>query len=233
MKTKATQILTSTVALACAVLTASANTFDFYKLGRGAGDFLPSGPYFTEGGDNVSSDIIAGTYNGSLVFTQGSITATATATYNAAAAAVVQDNTSNWSLDGSRTRGAGLGVYQDRAPNAVVRSDDNITNGEILTITFNQQVRLTTIVLNDDGHYIFSQNNPFTYSLNGTSTALYGTTLVNMIGTQFTFAYGGTNAHQFYLSSLTVSTVPDSGYTVGLMGAALLGFAAFRRRFIS
>jgi hypothetical protein len=74
-------LATACASLAALSMSASAVSFDFYKLGRGAGDFLPDGvagtDYFVVAGDNVSSSLAtAANYNGNLKFTIGGLTAT-------------------------------------------------------------------------------------------------------------------------------------------------------------
>lgn len=234
MKNFRSKFLVSTLILSAAVLTASANpvTFDFYKLGHGSGDFLPSDGVAATGGDLASSNVVGHIFNGDLNFTIGGITATATATYNQAVAAVVQDFESGWTSD--RRIGAGLGVYH-YASGSLDTSDDNITAGEVLTIKFSQVVNLTQIGLNNDGHVIFGTTNADKFYFNNVLMPLIGTTNLSSIGDTFTFAFAPnanlTLSPQFYLSSLTVSAVPDAGSTVAFIGAALVGLAAMRRKF--
>lgn len=219
-------------ALFAATLPASAVPFDFYKLGRGAGDFLPNGvagtDYFIIAGDNVSSSLVTSSnFNGNLKFTSGGITATATGTFNNATAAVVQDSESGWSA----TTGAGLGVYNVFPLNT---SDDNITAGEKLTITFNQVVRLTSIGLRAEGHNFTGWNSGDTFLLNGASTLLplgIGSINLDQTGTQFTFAFGGAHANQFYVASLEASRVPEGGATIVLSGLSAIGLGVLRIRF--
>ena len=93
--------------LGAAALPASAAQFDFYKLGNGGGDFLATNGQTCTGGDWCSSNVNGNVFNGNLSFSDGGITAVATGTYNAAAAAVVQDHQNGWTA----TSSAGLGVY--------------------------------------------------------------------------------------------------------------------------
>jgi hypothetical protein len=232
MKTRSFTLLFAFAAvLAAATLPASAVSFDFYKLGRGAGDFVPNGvagtDYFPILGDNVSSNVSGGTFNGNLKFTNGGITATATGTFNNAVVAVVQDSEPGWNA----TTGAGLGVYH---VNPLDTSDDNITAGEKLTLTFSQTVQITSIALRSDGHNFTNWSVGDTFLLNGVSTLLplnVGSIPVNLTGTQFTFAFGGTQANQFYLASLEARSVPDGGATVALMGLSTIALGVFRARF--
>lgn len=61
-----------------ATLPAMAANFDFYKLGNGTGDFLPTDGVACTGGDLCSSNVDGGVLNGNLTFKSGSITAVAT-----------------------------------------------------------------------------------------------------------------------------------------------------------
>ena len=173
-----------------AALPASADVvFDFYKLGRGAGDFLPTDGIVCTGGDRCSSNVDAGTRNGDLTFTSGGITAKATGSYFGQTAAVVQDSESGW----TSSIGAGLGVYHMSG----IASDDNITWGESLTITFDRIVHLTGIGLRADGHNYTGWDTGATFLFNGASMLLpdnIGSISLDRVGQSFTFAYGGRSA---------------------------------------
>lgn len=250
---------TNSVMIAAAltmVLPASAVSFDFYQLGSsnpaGEAEFLPTDGYVVTGGDRASSDVHfgldgQGIFGGDLTFTVGSLTATVTGTYLGLEAAVVQDQTTGW----SSTRGAGLGVYHDQKLDdptlrSIDRSDDNITVGEVLTVSFSEPVRLSALSLRAEGHSgVFSASEVFL--LDGVSTPLTSEIGgLDMIGTEFTFAYGGgfggqleTSPQQFYLAAMTVSipftepsTVPDGGATLVLFGLSLLGLGGLRKRLL-
>lgn len=217
-----------TVALLTAVLPAAAVSFDFDHLGRGAAlDFLPTDGINVTGGDLASSNVHLGNFDGDLNYTVGDLTATVTGTYFGEEAAVVQDSTSNW----TDTRGAGLGVYH--AP--VDRSDDNITDGELLTITFNRVVTITSIGLRAEGHNFTGWTPGATFLLDGGNTALpigIGSINVEKTGTAFTFSYGGDTPDQFYVASLEVQEVPEAGATAVLLGLSVLGLGGFRKRLV-
>jgi len=216
--------------LSVLVLPLGAAQFDFYKLGRGVpdGDFLPTDGVPSLGGDLSSSNVNGGIFNGDLTFKSGGITAVATGTLNGNVAAVVQDKEANWSA----TKGAGLGVY---SRNPLITSDDNITLGEVLTITFDRVVSLTSIGLRSEGHNFTSWGVNDTFLLNGVAMPLprnVGSLGVNLTGTSFTFGFDSarTVSAQFYLAAMTVSAVPEGGATLSLFAASLLILGLIRRR---
>ena len=209
--------------------------FNFYKLGKGASyDFLPTDPVAATGGDLASSNVVGHIFNDDLHYTIGSLTATVTGTYYGNVAAVVQDYESNWTL----TRSAGLGVYHYKT-GSLDTSDDNVTAGEKLTVSFNRSVNLSSVGLRADGHNITGWDTGDKFLLNGVQTLLPDNigsiTGLNLTGTQFTFEYFSSSptkfTSQFYLASLSVTAIPDNGATLALMGTAFLGLAALRRRF--
>lgn len=216
-------------ALALAALpAAAADDFDFYKLGRGGADFLPTDGVPCTAGDLCSSNVNGGVFGDDLTFTLGGITVRATSSYVDGPSSVVQDHEPSWSA----TAGAGLGVYHTHP---VDNSDDNVTQGETLTLTFDQVVHLDAIGLRADGHNFTGWADGATFLFNGDSMLLpKGTGSIGglgLSGTVFTFAYGGRQADQFYLSSVTVSAVPEPEvYALMIGGFGALGFVARRRR---
>lgn len=226
MRNSTTKSALLTALLSVVVLPLGAAQFDFYKLGNGASDFLPTNGV-TVYGDIVSSNVAANVFGGNLTFVSGGITAVATATYNNGTASVVQDKEVGWTA----SKGAGLGVYH-QSNNT---SDDNITAGESLTITFDRVVNLSSVGLRSDGHNFTSWVAGDEFLLNGVSMLLpdnVGSLGVNLTGTSFTFAFKPNEplSAQFYLSSLTVTAVPDAATTLGLFSAALLALGLVRRR---
>ena len=105
----------------------------------------------------------------------------------------------------------------------------------MLTITFNQVVRISNIGLRAEGHNFTGWDTGDTFLLNGNNALLpdnVGSIPVELVGTQFTFAYGGQQANQFYLSSLNAERVPEGGATAILLGLSTIGLGLFRKRFV-
>jgi len=217
------------LSLAVAMMPAGAAMFDFANLkyiNSVNTGFLPTDGISCTGGDLCSSNVDGGTLNGDLTFVSGGITVRATGTYNGQDAAVVQDKENNYNA--ANKIGAGLGVYHQ----SNVTSDDNITFGESLLITFDQVVNLTSISLRSEGHNVTGWASGSTFLFNGVSTLLplnVGDLALNLVGTQFRFSFGGAKADQFYLSGLTANRVPEPG-TLALALTGLAGVGVFIRR---
>lgn len=223
---KSLNLIVGAALVGAVALPASAAQFDFYKLKSPtqAGDFLPSNGVACTGGDLCSSNVDGNVFGGNLSFSDGGITAVATGTYKNAVASVVQDHEPNWTA----TTGAGLGVYHESGNT----SDDNITFGEKLTITFDQVVKLTSISLRSEGHNFTNWSAGDTFLFNGVSTLLplnVGSIALNQTGQVFTFEYGGAKANQFYLSAMTATPVPEPE-TYALLSVGLCALGVFVRR---
>lgn len=210
---------------------AQALTFDFGKLHdpNKVTDFKPSSAYFACTGHDICSSKLSSGLGGSLDYTVDTVTATATGFYNNGQTikqvTVVQDSENNYNF--ANQIGAGLGVYHKTNDN----SDDNITTGESLVITFDQVVQITGVFLRSDGHNTTNWIKDATFKLDGVETKLAGAIDTDLVGTTFTFEFGGSKADQFYLSALTVEAIPEpETYAMMLAGLGLLGFTAKRRK---
>ncbi|MFN0126710.1 MAG: hypothetical protein ACKV19_08500 [Verrucomicrobiales bacterium] len=247
MKTKPiilTVVTTAVIAASSLSASAAIATFDFYKLKSGgqAGDFIPDGvlgtDYFNVSGDFVSS-AFPGSVGGDLNYTNNGISLTATAEFSdgitVVDASVVQDHENAWNT--ATRKGAGLGVY--KPARILDTSDDNITRGESLIITFDREVDLKNIGLRAEGHDDSWDFEPASFKLNGVVMLLpegIGSIDVAMTGTEFIFEFGGddrVDPDQFYLASLTAcesDRVPEGGAALALFSLGLIGLGAFRKR---
>lgn len=225
----------------------AATVFDFSNLEYSHNTFsgfTPTDGILCSGGDECSSNINS-VLGGDLTFLKNGITVKASASYNGSAygvgAAVVQDHENSYNggeglkLAGTDVLGAGLGVYHEKNNT----SDDNITSKESLKLHFDKAVTLSFIGLRSDGHVTtdWAKGATFQYSFDNTHwvSALLpknvGQFAVNKTGTDFYFRYGGKKADQFYLSSMTVTTVPEPEViSLLLAGMGFMGFISRRRR---
>ena len=201
-------------------------------------------PITCTGGDLCSSNVDGKSFGGSLTYASGGITLVASATFlsptakkgsTPIAAAVMQDHVSG------KVEVAGLGVYHTGN-----NSDDNVTAGETLKMSFSQVVQLKSVVMDSDGH-----TNTWTGS-NAGKTFQYSTDdihwqsasltsgqigFANLQSNTFYFSYGGLHPDQFYLGAMTVSAVssiaavpePET-YAMLLAGLGLIGAAVKRRK---
>lgn len=133
---------------------------------------------------------------------------------------------------------AGLGVCKvvDAGSQCVPGSDDNITNGESVTITFvNGLQGLSGFVFRDEIHNLINPNLTLGVGING--GALVFQTFAQAIAAVYqnvssiTFSFGGANPDQYYLSAFNASTIPIPGaLPLLLSGLAGLGFASRRKK---
>lgn len=225
--------------------------FDFANLKTGPVGFLPGGTagtdyYACTGGDLCSSDVGSGVLGGSMFYESVAGTTDVLVDvygyYNNGVATVVQDheNSYNGLLSGSTANGAGLGVYH--IVNPTDNSDDNITAGEMLLLSFDQVVTMDSVGLRSEGHNTtgWGANTGFEYSTDGStwisqafpySTGLFA---INLTSQDFYFRYAsgdGISPDQFYISSVTVTPVPEPEiYAMMAAGLGLMGFVARRRK---
>jgi hypothetical protein len=223
---------------------ASSTVFDFanleYTSGHNTG-FTPTNGQSCTGGDQCSSNV-----GGNLTYVANGITVGATGSYYGRQATAMQDHDNGFNnlLYGSTAVGAGLGVYHLTNDS----SDDNITAGEVLKLSFDQLVTLDEFGLRADGHNTTGWNNgdTFRYSLDGINwligllpdNSLVGNTHAGrflpgspLTGKDFYFSYGGNHANQFYLSSVSVSAVPlPPSFALMLPALGLLGVMTRKRK---
>ncbi len=220
-------------AWACALPVMAANvTFDFANLRGKSTDFKPSeqlnsGYWKCTGSDLCSSNLDGGRLGGDLQYSAGGINVSATGFYRSGNSwqqvTVVQDAEAGY--DPARMIGAGLGVYHKTGDN----SDDNITSGEKLVLTFSKPVYLQSLMLRSDGHNT-SWNPNSTFLFNGQSTKLSGLiTNMHAYANRFEFTFGGNKPDQFYLGGIVVSQVPEAE-TWGMLGVGLLLLGLAKRR---
>lgn len=227
---------------------AAPSIFDFANLkydGSGTAltdftGFKPSDGIFCTNGDLCGSNVNGNILGDDLTYTTGGITVKATGFYNGVQKAVVQDHDNGYNglLYGATANGAGLGVYHVSGNN----SDDNITTGEMLKLSFSQVVTIGTLGLRAEGHNTtgWFTGAQFQYSTNGSSwtTGLlpdgspnYGAFALNLTSQDFYFRFGGSTPDQFYVSSVTVTPVPEPEiYAMMGLGLGLMGFVARRRK---
>ena len=138
---------------------------------------------------------------------------------------------------------AGLGVCEDLtgSKQCVVSSDDNVTKSEILKLVFDQTVSLDSLLLLNGDHRADFDNNQYQIRIDGSlfdplSLALVDLSGFNFVGKTFEFislaSTKPSSKEEFYINSMTVSTVPVPA-AAWLFGSALLGFFGFKRRRIA
>jgi len=175
------------------------------------------------------ADTAPGEYGApSIDFIDGSLTLTATATDVDSGSEIY-----NAYLDSGN---AGLGVCKVLDGNQCSpSSDDNVTEGEVLKLDFNQKITIDDIFFRDGGHGTNFGSSTVDISVDGGAYASYflaNFVVTGLTGSSFYFANNNTdtgNTTDFYIDSLTVSAVPIPA-AVFLFAPALLGFMGFRRR---
>lgn len=136
-------------------------------------------------------------------------------------------------LDGLwNQRPAGLGVCKTNTTNC--GSDDNMTDNEKLTLSFDQVVKITQINMVNGDHFTNNWAGNFGLSIDGSAwqtvalASIFNTPITGKVF-EFWNNNNSTNANkEFYISSMNVSAVPLPA-AVWLFGSALLGFTAMRK----
>jgi len=192
---------------------AQAATFDFVTEADSG-----SAPFYGEIGGNP------------LSFSSGGISLDATGTKDGKTAFAYLDKSNN---PPTHTGPAGLGVcgVLDVDGQCVPGSDDNVTSGEVLTLTFSQNVHTFDWGFNGADHGAsFDPGDSLELSIDG---GLFMTMMLDVPGfTNFNGLSGTTFALKwdnvdFYLANVTAVPLPPA---VVLFGAALIGLGWLGRR---
>lgn len=179
----------------------------------------------------------------SLIFTNGSLTVTATARS--------LDNTAMYypyldDLSGGLPAGLGVCKVLNSANQCVPSSDDNITRNEVLTLTFNQPVTIDQFTFRNGAHQTVFTGNfggvidpiaPPTTVAGFTQLPAQATVFGPFTGTSFSLISNSTisgnsaNSRQLYVSTVTANATPEpASLGLAVFGAGLL--FTFRKRLI-
>lgn len=133
----------------------------------------------------------------------------------------------------SRPGGLGACITIKKAPQfcdpKIANNSDNIGAGESVTLDFGQKVDISNLSFNGLSHRSLN-NSARTLLVNGVEWTFQNLVAATLTGiTTLTLAFGGSNAAEFYVSSLTAVPLPAAAPLL-LSGIAGLAFAAKRRR---
>ncbi|MEK7264662.1 MAG: VPLPA-CTERM sorting domain-containing protein [Pseudomonadota bacterium] len=111
----------------------------------------------------------------------------------------------------------------------IVGNSDNIGAGESVTLDFGQKVDISNLSFNAINHASLN-NSPQTLLVNGVEWTFKNLLSAVLTGVSvLTLAYGGSNAAEFYVSSLTAVPLPAAAPLL-FSGLAGLAFAGRRKR---
>lgn len=106
---------------------------------------------------------------------------------------------------------------------------DNVSKGDAVTLDFGKLVDLSKFSFTDALHLDLNSSNA-TLLVNDVEWTFANLVAATLIGVQtLKLAFGGSNASQFYLNSLTAVPIPAAAPLI-ISGLAGLAFAARRRR---
>jgi hypothetical protein len=154
-------------------------------------------------------------------WTESGVTLTASATYNGGLAYAYLD---------AGTAGLGVCRVATSSNQCTPSSDDNVTTGEVLKLSFDKLVSVSMLstYFRDTDHKLYgSIPDSVQVSIDGGSWTQLNT-LTSLVGHQFDLRTTS-NLGQFYVSVMDVTAVPEPS-TWLLFGLGLLGFILVARR---
>ena len=111
----------------------------------------------------------------------------------------------------------------------IAGNSDNIGAGESVSLDFGQKVDIWNLSFNNSNHFSLN-NSTRTLLVNGVEWTFQNLFTAFLSGLSvLTLAYGGSNATEFYVSSLTAVPLPAAAPLL-ISGIAGLAFAARRKR---
>ena len=105
-------------------------------------------------------------------------------------------------------------------------SDDNVTSGESVMLTFDFVVDMHSLQFTNGGHKPVLGTD--TLLINGGEYTFDQASAIHFVGQSISFAYGGSSANQFYLIGATGSVPAPAA--LGFFGLGLAGLGFARRR---
>jgi len=135
---------------------------------------------------------------------------------------------------------AGLGVCKvlTASDQCNPSSDDNVTEGESVTIAFDAAQDLSGFAFRDANHHPLASTETLRFGVNGgalsqvTFADMGGLTFKNVLSATFAYDDGGGDANQFYVQGVTATAAVPLPATLPMIAAGLgaLGLVGRRRR---